>query len=443
MRILLVSANREPFPEPVYPIGLVYVAEALQQHGAAVKIFDMRSLFSIHSLKKTIRKFSPDVIALSLRNIDNAAWPCVRVYLPYHATIAHTIRSVSNARLILGGAGFSLFPEEINSALCADGGVKGEGENAILHLLNKNSGDILTGDHCDLKGLGLPRDIDAIFPYFKRYGTIGVQTARGCVNRCIYCTYPVLEGRRHRKRLPEAVADEIEILYKKYGKRNLFIVDSIFNADEEHMVEVLKKIAAMNLPLRLSVYLQPRVSDNSIFKLLKQAGCVAVDFGTDSGSHDVLASMKKSFTVEDIRRASRACRNAGIDYCHSLIFGGPGETQATIRDTVRLMDVVSPKAVIAMTGIRVYPGTEIEQIAQNEGILLNGTSLLAPQFYFPAMGRDALINETRRAVSGQMNWFFPGQKLWSDTFGYRLLHLLYSRGPLWRTFRSRRKEAIQ
>lgn len=442
MRILLVSANREPFPEPVYPVGLVYIAHALQQHGTDVKIFDMRSLFSTHALKKTINMFSPDVIALSLRNIDNAAWPCVRFYLPYYETIAYAVRSVKNTRVILGGSGFSLFPGEISRALCADGGVEGEGEISVVQLLSTNNRHILSGDRCELKRVALPRNIDAIFPYFRRYRTIGVQTARGCTNSCIYCTYPVLEGRGHRKRPPEAVAEEIEMLYKKYGKSNFFIVDSIFNADEEHMVEVLKKITAMNLPVHLSVYLQPKISDNAIFRLLKQAGCVAVDFGTDSGSHEVLASMKKNFTVEDIRKASHACRSAEIDYCHSLIFGGPAETVKTIKNTVKLMDEVSPKAVIAMTGIRVYPGTEMERIARSDGTVSNGESLLTPQFYFPSMGRDALVKEVRNAVSGRRNWFFPGHKFWSNTIGYRLLNVLYSRGPLWRTFRSQEQRDI-
>ena len=114
--------------------------------------------------------------------------------------------------------------------------------------------------------------------------------------------------------------------------------------------------------------------DISRSSLLKRAGCVAVDFGTDAGSPDMLASMKKSFTVEDVRRSSLACRNAGIDSCHSLIFGGPGETPETIRESVRLMDEISPMAVIAMTGIRIYRETEIERIAQKEGFISSDSS---------------------------------------------------------------------
>ena len=437
MRTLLISANREPFPEAVFPVGLVYIAQALLNHGVKVKIFDMRHHFSFHSLKKVLRTFCPDVIGVSLRNVDNAAYPCVRFYLPYYLSIVKAIRSVSQAPIILGGSGFSLFPEEMMELMDGDAGIKGEGERSFVRLMRGNSRKIITGEYCDLNDIRVPENLDEIFPYFKKYRTIGVQTARGCNNRCIYCTYPVLEGRRHRKRSPGTVAEEISMFYKKYGKRNFFIVDSVFNGDERHMVDVLEGLAGMNLPIRFSVYLQPKISDLSIFPLLKRAGCVAVDFGTDAGSPDMLASMKKSFTVEDVRRSSLACRNAGIDSCHSLIFGGPGETPETIRESVRLMDEISPMAVIAMTGIRIYRETEIERIAQKEGFISSESSLVIPQFYFPAMGGSSLMEETARNAAGRKNWFFPGKKYRNSSVGYRMLQYVYRRGPLWRTFKFR------
>jgi radical SAM superfamily enzyme YgiQ (UPF0313 family) len=436
MRILLISANRESFPEPVFPVGLGYISQALLSSGAEVMIFDMRHCFPFLKLKKVLKAFRPEAVGISLRNIDNAAYPCVRFYIPYYLSLVKAIRCVSKASIILGGSGFSLFPKEIIELLHADAGVTGEGERSMLRILGCNGKKISTGEFCNPDDISVPENIDEIFPFFKKYRTIGVQTARGCRNMCIYCTYPVLEGRRHRRRQPGIVADEISMYYKKYGKRNFFLVDSILNSDEGHMTQVLEKIAGMHLPIRLSIYLQPKITDVSIFRLLKKAGCVAVEFGTDSGSHSMLASMKKSFTVEDISKASRACRNAGIDYSHSLIFGGPGETRETIMESVRLMDETSPRAIIAMTGIRIYPGTEIELLAQKEDPLTPRQSLLTPRFYFGAMGRTLLIEETYKAVAQRKNWFFPGQKYWSSTIGYRILNYVYRGGPLWRTFSS-------
>ena len=127
MRILLISANREPFPEPVFPIGLAYVAGSLERSGVEVRILDMRH-GSTSSLQKEITRFRPDRIGISLRNVDNAAYPFFRFYLPSYLTLIQSVRAVSDVPVVLGGSAFSLFPEEINAYLKTEGGLKGDGE---------------------------------------------------------------------------------------------------------------------------------------------------------------------------------------------------------------------------------------------------------------------------------------------------------------------------
>ncbi len=436
MRILLISANQEHFPEPVFPLGIVYVANALMRYGASVRIFDAGLYhFPLHSLQKEIMKFRPDRVGISLRNIDNAAYPSTRFYLPDFEKIIKTIRSLNSIHIVLGGSAFSLFPEELMEFLKADAGIRGEGEAEVIRFWQNNGKNIYSSMLSDLRIVKFPQKIEEIFPRFRRYRTIGIQTARGCPNRCIYCTYPLLEGKSKRKRPPDLVADEMERIHKEFGKHDFFIVDYSFNSDERHMEEVLNEIISRNLKIRFSCYLQPKMEDLSLFHLLKKAGCIAVDFGTDSGSEIMLHSMKKSFTIDDVLKVSHACGKAGIDFCHSLIFGGPGETAETIKETVSLMDSISPKAIIAMTGIRIYPGTEIEQLAQKEGYIKTGESMLNPKFYFSSIGPALLIKEVSERISGRRNWFFPGEKDWSSSLGSRLLFFFYRKGPLWRTFK--------
>jgi radical SAM superfamily enzyme YgiQ (UPF0313 family) len=434
MRVLLISANREPFPEAVFPAGLTYVAGGLERAGATVRILDMRH-HAIPSLKKEISGFRPDRIGISLRNIDNAAYPFFRFYLPYYLTLIRAIRAAGSVPVVLGGSAFSLFPEEITAYLKADAGLCGDGETLYEFLRGDGKEKIAAAAQCSIEDVGFPADLAGVFPGFRRYRTIGIQTARGCANRCIYCSYPVLEGRKCRRRPPGSVVEEILSLNRKFGITNFFIVDSVFNGDEDHMAAVLERLAAVNLRIRISCYLQPKISDPSLFRLLKKTGCIAVDFGTDSGAPLLLSSLRKPFAPGDIRKASGACRKEGIDFCHSLIFGGPGETPATIQETVELMDEVSPRAVVAMTGIRIYPSTEMERIALSEGVIAEGESLLEPRFYFPELGRPLLLEGVRRAADGRNNWFFPGQRDWSASWGYRLLGFFYRKGPLWRTFR--------
>ncbi len=435
VRILLISANREPFPEPVFPLGAVYVGNALAQAGARVRIFDMRHHLFFASLKKEITDFRPDYIALSLRNVDNVAYPASRFYLPAYASLVERVKAVCKAPVILGGSAFSLFPEEIARHLGADGGVVGEGEKLFGLLLGGGAHKIMKSEAIAVEDISFPKNVEELFPRFRKYRTIGIQTARGCPNRCIYCTYPQLEGTTRRTRPPENVVDEISMLSQDFGIRNFFIVDSLFNADTGHMVRILEQLIERRLSIQFSCYLQPHDADPAVFRLLKKAGCVAVDFGTDSGSDAVLASLRKPFSKTDIRKASRACKEAGVDYCHSLIFGGPGETGETIEETVRLMEEISPRAVVAMTGIRIYPRTELARIALKEGVLSPAESLLTPRFYFSPMGSSALLKSVYGAVENRRNWFFPGEKNWDSTLGFKALHFLYRKGPLWRSFR--------
>ena len=433
MRVLLISANREFFPEPVFPLGAVFVGNTLRSSGALVKIFDMQfHRFPLRALKGELSRFRPSVVGISLRNIDNASYPCTRFYLPEYAEIVRTVRSAVKARVIFGGAGFTIFPEEILNALGGDAGIAGEGEEGAISLCAGNEYGVFAATPGDGN---FPEDIEELFPSFRKYRTIGIQTSRGCRNRCIYCTYPILEGRKLRPRKPEQVAQEMEILSRKYGKRDFFIVDSLFNASEVHLLQALEEILRLGLDIQFSCYLQPRISDTSIIGLLKRAGCVAIDFGTDSGSMKMLLSMNKGFIPEDIRKASAACTAEGIDFSHSLIFGGPGETRETIRETVKLMDEVSPRAVVAMTGVRIYPGTEMEMIARREGYIAEGESLLSPRFYFSGLGAYNLIREVRSAACSRRNWFLPGERDRSVSIGHRLLYFLYRKGPLWRTFK--------
>ena len=436
-RILLISANRESFPEPVFPIGSVYVGNALQMAGARVRIFDMRHHFRTSSVQKEIATFQPDCIGISLRNVDNASYPAAQFYLPSYAALVKSIRTISKVPIILGGAAFSLFPDEIAAYLEADGGIKGEGENTagIFKDFKRKPGRIIATNPTNMTDVAFPENIEDLFPGFHRYKTIGIQTSRGCSNKCIYCTYPSLEGGRRRARSAERVVEDIARLYKDFGISTYFIVDSLFNADEGHMVRVLEKLEKQNLPVRFSCYMQPKMSDPGIFRLLKKAGCMAVDFGTDSGAPEILSSLRKPFTQDDITAVSMACRKADIDFCHSIIFGGPGETAGTIAETVSLMDEIAPRAVIAMTGIRIYPGTEMELIAIREGVIRTGQSLLEPQFYHSSLEAQPLLRIVNETVGRRKNWFFPGKMDWTSTIGNRILNFLYRKGPLWKTFR--------
>lgn len=447
-RVLLVVANREQFPEPAFPLGSLYVAGALEAAGARARVFDA----GLHrrplaALRAELAAFRPAVVGLSLRNADNAAFPCTRTYLGWYERLAREVAAhASRARLVAGGPAFSIFPAELLRLLGVDAGVIGDGEATAALLAAGLPSGLSELPLADLAEVRLPADLRGVFRGAGSYATVGVQTARGCPHRCIYCTYPRLEGARLRRRQPEAVADEVERLQRELGAGELFIVDSSFNADEEHAAAVCEALIRRRRPpgsplrdLSFSCYLQPRARGRRFFGLLAAAGCSAVDFGTDSAAAALLPVLGKVFTIDDLFAATRGAQRAGLDVCHSLLFGGPGETPATVAETIRVMDELAPTAVVAMVGLRVYPGTALAGLARDAGLIGERDSLLRPLFYAAGVAAGDpragwLFEQVRAAAAGRRGWFLPGARDWSAAWGPRLLRRLGKPGPLWRNF---------
>ena len=448
-RVLLVVANREQFPEPAFPAGALYVARAVEAAGGRVRVFDA-GLYRrpLNALGAELESWRPDVVGLSLRNADNAAWPHTRSYADWYARVADAARAAApRARLVLGGPAFSIFPREMRRAILVADGVVGDGEPAArLMVEGRLPQGVVEAPLDGLGEVGLPGDLAAVFPGAGRYRTAGVQTARGCPHGCIYCTYPRLEGAHLRCRPPEAVVDEMERLRLELGTSEQFVVDSSFNADEDHMAAVCEELcrrrSSPGAPLAdvsFSCYLQPRVSDPDLFRLLRAAGCTSVDFGVDSAAETLLSAFGKSFTVADLRTATSAAKDAGLDVCHSLLFGGPGETPETVAETVRVMDECAPTAVVAMAGLRVYPGTRLAEVARKAGVIGEREPLLEPRFF--AAGYAAgdpraawLFEQVCAAAATRRSWFLPGARDWSAAYGPRLLRRFGKAGPLWRNF---------
>ena len=142
MKVLLVSANTHEQPYPVYPLGLDYVAGALEGNHR-VQIVDMNALDESGTLFERIDRFSPDIIGLSIRNVDNTDRSKPLGFLADHRHLAEGIRFCSKAPLVLGGSGFTIFPVETLHALGADYGIIGEGERlAVLLTAIENRQDI-------------------------------------------------------------------------------------------------------------------------------------------------------------------------------------------------------------------------------------------------------------------------------------------------------------
>jgi radical SAM superfamily enzyme YgiQ (UPF0313 family) len=448
MKILLISANRERMPSPVFPLGLAYIARALREEGHQIEVTDLCFSQEVSvDLNNTLHQFRPDLIGISLRNLDNLTYPTSISYLKEVQEVIAICRRSSSSRLVIGGSGYSLLPKELLQQLDVDFGIVGEGEEIFPQLVKGlEKGDLVFSSPCLLiKEKPFPDSIEGarVSPILspdrglfqtKRYleegGMGNVQTKRGCPFSCIYCTYPLLEGRGIRLRKQEEVMEEIHHLAKG-GVDYIYFVDDIFNYPPSFAENLCREMIRRKIDVKWSAFVSPGFLNEELLKWMKEAGCVGIEFGTDSGSQRMLANYKKSFTQEDIIQSSKICSKLMINHCHYLLFGGPGEDKDTIEESFRLMDQVDPTAIIAMLGIRIYPGTEMERISLSQGVIDQNSNLIHPHFYIcPALG-GRLIEMVQEKALARNRWIVPGLEINITQNLMEQIRRFRVRGPLW------------
>jgi len=448
MRLLLISANVEKLPDPVAPIGLAYLSSALTSRGHEVQCLDLCFTNNLEeSLGRSFLSFVPEVIGLSLRNLDNVSYPHTVSYLPFYKRVVECCRQFSRAPLFLGGSGFTLMPAALLQYLGADGGIVGEGEETFPKVLMAAPDDFpstiegfLSRNSENSSKPAWVQNLDSLPPpdwngldlkkYYGRGGMGNLQTKRGCLFSCIYCTYSLIEGKKIRLRSPAKVAQDALVLLQ-HGVENAFMVDNIFNFPETHAHEVCQEFIRKKIPLKWSCYTHPAHITPALAEDMKRAGCTGVEFGTDSGSASILAKLGKNFTPQEIEKASFIAQEAGLEVCHSLSLGAPGETEETLLESFALMEKISPTAVIAMIGLRIFPGTGLAHLAQEEGVISPRHDFLQPTFYLAPRIKDQILELARKAAQLHPTWIFPGLGINVTPRLQSKLRRIGIKGPLW------------
>lgn len=415
----LLSSNVNTEPYPVYPLGMAVVAASLVNAGHRVWQYDyLAAGCSDHGLKKSLKEFAPDFVGISLRNIDNVdsfssekEW-----YLAKIKRLVEIIRQETAVPIIVGGPGFSILPEVILNYIDADYGVVGEGERSLCDLvagleagrftprIMKDNNGLLIGSE-----MASPRwDKDLVNFYIERSGMVNLQTKRGCPHNCNYCTYPTLEGRRLRTKEPEQVVEEIKQAQETFGIDTIFFTDSIFNDKTEHYLILAEEFLKQEIGLHWYGFFRPQGIGAKELNLLKRSGLSAMEVGTDAACDKTLAGLNKQFTFADVIEFNKACVKEEIPTAHFIIFGGPDETMATVKEGLKNIQELERCVVFAFSGIRIHPGTQIHARAIQEGILNKKNSLLKPVYYFSPDLDQAIMNENiASAFHGRRDRIFP------------------------------------
>ena len=438
MRVLLISANVASAPYSVYPLGMSMVAGALRAAGHEVRQFDfLQADMSLDAVRDTIKGNAPEVIGISIRNIDNVNLLNQNKYIDVVGDIVSAIRTVTSASVVLGGAGFSIMPDAILRLVGGDYGIVGEGESLMVEFVENASRGVYPEERCRrassvLRGgeiASADYDPDLMEFYGKSGNIAAVQSKRGCTHRCVYCSYPILEGSEVRSRSAEAVVDDMEDLVTTHKAAHVTFTDSVFNDDEGQYLAVVKEMHRRGVSIPWSGLFKPEGMDDETVELMRQTGLESVEIGADAATDTTLRRLGKSFLFKDIVACNDVFGRHGVATAHFYMFGGPGETPDTVLEGVDNIRSMEKTVSFIYMGLRIFPGTALARIAQREGLLAGDEELVEPLYYIaPGIDREWLEKTLTDGFSGLRHCVFPPDMLDNSL---QFLHRLGHAGSLW------------
>lgn len=407
MRVLLISANTDTLNMVPLPLGPACVAAATQQAGHDVMLTDlMFEEDGDRAIRQAIESFRPEIIGLSVRNIDDQNMEDCRFLLTSMKAVVDTCRAASPAPIVLGGAGYSIFPDGCLRYLGADYGVQGEGESVFPKMLGRlaRGASVL-----DLPSVYLPGRAPSTRSFVKNLDSlplpdprlwiadrpgsrdfwVPVQTRRGCHLDCSYCSTATIEGKHIRARSPEQVTRWL-LQLSAAGFHNFNFVDNTFNLPRSYAEDLCRGLIAAEADINWWCIVYPKWVDRRLAELMADAGCRQLSLGFESGSNQVLRCLNKRFSPDEVRTASETFRDVGIERRGFLLLGGPGETRQSVEQSLAFADSLDLDFLKITIGIRIYPHTQLAEIAVADGLVSEEDDLLLPRFYISPHLRDWL-----------------------------------------------------
>jgi len=441
MKVLLISTNSLL----ASPAGPAYVAGAALKAGHSVEVFeclfaqDLKAELSAH-----IARYNPDVVGVSIRLVHGYVLDEMAEFNTRHLDlrprvkeVVDCVRGATSSPIILGGPGFNYYARDWLEYLDLDYGIRGEADRSFpLYLALLEQGADLTGvPGCIYRRNGqmgkAPREMveymdETAFPayelfdlerYYQRGISPAILTKRGCAFRCTYCPYRSLEGSCYRLKSPARVVDEIEHVQRLKNPKMFMFCENNFNVPKSHAEAICREIIARKLDIHWGTGdLRPVGISDDFCQLLKDSGCSYVNLSVESGSARMLQTMQRGYRVDDVRKSLVCLEKAGIPFGASLMIGAPGESPATVAESLALIDSFSISLGTWVTaGICLWtPRQEVLATARQDGQWSDDQSLFdAANYLSPELPRsfmEELIHDLRskKGYSVQVNQPYVG-----------------------------------
>ena len=382
MRVLLINPFYPISETPSPPLGLAYLAAALQQADIEVKILDLVVFpYRQSMLRDVLENFGPRMVGITAvtMTFDNAI------------KVLQDVKKIDgNIVTVMGGPHVTFCAQQtLEDHPSLDIAVLGEGEHGLVELARAvEKGDDLSqvrgiayrrqSDVCftaerplieNLDELPLPaRDLLPLGRYRALKMPISMTTSRGCPFKCIFCVGRKMVGARVRYRNPRAVVDELEYL-SRLDFHQVNIADDLFTANRRHCLAVCEEILRRKLQVTWTSFARVDTVSDEVLAAMKAAGCSAVSFGIESANPQILKTIKKGITLDQVVAAVSMCSKAGITPFASFILGLPGETPQTIKETMDFGQRLKELGLgYGFHLLAPFPGTEVREKSEQYGI---------------------------------------------------------------------------
>ena len=323
-------------------------------------------------VENTIKQFAPDIVGITVLSVK----------VPSAIKIAKMCKDYNSKIIVIAGADHpTVFPEQTLDDSNIDYVVRGEGELTIVDLVfalenQKNVNDVhgisfkdkATGNYIHNKDRELIDNLDNIplpaidelinFASYRPVDFGAIMASRGCPYPCTFCGVFNIWTRKVRYRSAQNVAQEMKWLHDNYGTKYFSFRDASFTLNRTRILELCNEILNFNLSIEWECLTRADLLDDELVSEMKRAGCVTIRIGVESGSEQILKSMKKKVDLDDIRFAVTLLNKHEIYWTTYFLFGTPLETKTTIQETLEFIKEINPPFV-TVSRFAPIPGTEM------------------------------------------------------------------------------------